>query len=159
MRTLPLIRRDSLMDIRWLRYNELGSCWTRKLRRSNVGRKIKGTIKTGSGATGYCMSLSLEFWRIAEFNSRAHCGISRGERSEKSRNRRTTDSKKEKEKKSGYKNLSSSLANGHDRRHSSSENLLKITLRFSCSRYVHYLVKIFCAIGIHRDFVEFIFMR
>lgn len=81
MCTLPLIRWDSLMDIRWSRYNELGSCWTRKLRRSNAGRKKKGEpIKTGSGAAGYCMSLSLEFWRIAEFNSRAHCGISRGER-------------------------------------------------------------------------------
>lgn len=115
--TLPLIRRDSLMDIRSSRYNELGSGWTRKLRRSNAGRKKKeATIKTGSGAAGYCMSLSLEFWRIAEFNSRAHCGISRGERSEKSRNRRATDSKKKRKrkKKSGYKNLSSSLANGTD---------------------------------------------
>lgn len=74
---------------------------------------------------------------------RAHCGISRGEEFEKSRNRRRTDPTK----KSGYKNLGSSFEwVGHDRRHSSCENLLKIILRFTCARYVHYLVNIFSAI-------------
>jgi len=132
------------MDVSWSRYNELGHCQTQKWIRSSTAKK-KELIKRIQVA-GYCTSLSVEFWRIAEFNSRALQNFARGEIWEVAKSEEIDLTKK-----SGYKNLSLSFEwVGHDRRHSSCENLLKITLRFTCARYIHYLVKIFSAIGIHR---------
>jgi len=110
--------------------------------RSSAAKK-KELIKR---VRGYCTSLSVEFWRIAEFNSRAPRNFARGKIREVAKSEEDRSSKK-----SGYKNLNSSFEwIGHDRRHSSCENLLKITLRFTCTRYVHYLVKISRAIEIRR---------
>lgn len=142
MRTLSLIRRDSLMDVPWSRYNELGLYRTRKRIRSSAAKK-KELIKR-------VRVIARRFrWNFEGSRNliRAHSGISRGERSEKSRNRRRTDPTKNQD----IRNLNSSFEwVGHDRRHSSCENLLKITLRFTCTRYVHYLVKNFSTIEVRR---------